>query len=158
MRFVGPIGPLRCVDGPWLVPPIDALSCIVAHGSADARGVAFDYDLRASAASERHVSAVIGYRGGGEDANMVAVLLPPMREAATVTLWVHEGMSWTQRGSGLADGLPLAARLVATIDDGHIAVAVDGKPVARIPTGSLRCTGDFGVRWCRARVKDVALA
>lgn len=158
------LGPFSAIGGDplpvgqeWLSTFADQLCYAIAPDSTAARGVALAYRFDDVANAARHVSAVIGYRGGGRDANMVAVLLQPAGPAIGLDLWVHDGTSWSRAAGHVARDLPLCGHFSVTKDDGCLVVRVDDREVARFPSGGLTVEGDVGARWYNSSIKDLLL-
>lgn len=114
----------------------------------------FDYEIDAMS-RHRHVSAVLGYRGAGDDTNMVALLLQPTAESASLTIWAHRGEGWSRDGNFRVDGLPLQGRAVLTATKERVTFTIDGEVVIEANADGLGledCALGVGIRWCGATV------
>jgi hypothetical protein len=100
-----------------------------------------------------HVSAVT-YCGTGDDSNMHAILIQPVSEIlAHLSLWTHDGNSWTAHPEIGIQGLPLAAQARIEVNLTHVEFHVDDALLLSLPIESLPMhSGALGIRWLDASV------
>lgn len=128
--------------------------CLMLHSASLANvPLAFDYALDA-ASMPSHVSAVLGYRGRGNDSEMSALLLQPVGRGAALSLWRHDGQAWTLLPEFGASDLPLAGRLQLARRPAGLCLSIDGCEIVGLPAEiDAADRGPAGIRWIGASVK-----
>lgn len=131
----------------------DQLCLAVRH--ADSTGpLVFSYSIEAQAGA--HVSAVIGYRGRGGDVNMAALLLQPAGLRASLSVWIHDGKTWSLLPAIGIHDLPQAGTIKLASAEREAVLSIDDKKVISLTAETLgveRCDQGLGIRWTGASVR-----
>jgi hypothetical protein len=147
--------PEATADGGWRASS-EGLCLIVSKPATADNSITFDYMLE-NRDADSHVSAVVGYRGRGGDADMTAVLLETTGDTAALGLWVHKHGTWGRVPEVRIDRLPLSGRMRAKRRANSVTVFIDEKLVFEIGLEHARSfDGMLGIRWIAATVRPVA--
>lgn len=129
--------------------------CLAIQKSSNTGGVLrFDYTLGIS--GQPHASAVVGYRGAGGDTDMVAILLQPAEQSASLSVWRQNGVSWSLVPGICVQNLPLSGVLQLTASETELRVAINQNEVLKLKAKALgleMCNTGMGIRWIGASVK-----
>ena len=120
----------------------------------------FGFWYRLDPANAGHVSLVVGYRGSGDDSDMVALLLQASGSAAALSIYRQDGTTWELAGREIACDLPLAGHLVATVSPVDLVIEINGGEVLHITAeglGIARCDEGLGIRWMGSEVKPLSV-
>ncbi|RZI42663.1 hypothetical protein EGT07_11740 [Herbaspirillum sp. HC18] len=122
-------------------------------GSAE-RPLTFRYSLEGPPGAA-HVSAIFDYHGFGGDTRMTAVLLQPVGSTAALSVWRHDGETWSLKPEINAENLPLSSSFSLAVSNGEIAVAIGNIEIFRASAESFGVTNNdirLGIRWIGATV------
>lgn len=138
---------------------IDQLCLVIRKASPDVP-LTFSYSVEPRAGA--HVSAVLGYRGQGADSHMAALLLQPVGNLASLSVWVNDGQVWSHLPVIQAHELPQSGTLQLVSSPQEAILSIDGMHVISLNAETLgleRCDQGLGIRWTGASVRvtgDVA--
>jgi hypothetical protein len=143
--------PQACTDGGRKAPP-EVLCLSILKPKLIANSISFNYVLNES--GDSHVSAVIGYRGNGGDTDMMALLLQPNGNTATLSLWIHDGKIWMRQPGTQISQLPLSGKMRTDRRVDSLVTFINDKSVAEISRQeTYNFAGALGIRWKGAQVK-----
>jgi len=134
--------------------PGDTL-CLSTLISDKTKTIGFDYVLEGTTDSS-HVSAIIGYHGNGGDTNMIAALLAPVENKATLSAWINQGDVWVQIPDINVPNLPVSGQMYIERKEHSIEVFINEKLVTKIKLQQgYDFTGLLGIRWIGSQVRPV---
>ncbi|GAA0133980.1 hypothetical protein YSY43_08200 [Paenibacillus sp. YSY-4.3] len=107
--------------------------------------------------NERHISAVLDYRGNHEDTNMTLLLIQPSSHSESyLTIWKNDGATWIRLTNLVYTGLPISGNLKVEENNRDISIYINGNKLTTFNYEEIfkqQRTGAFGVRWVGSGVK-----
>lgn len=101
-----------------------------------------------------HISAILGYKGKGNDTDMIAFLVQPNSEnVAGFYIWWNDGLEWKVELNSYVPNLPLTAKMSVDLFESKVTVKINNeiifvsalnKPIFREKNSGL------GIRWMMA--------
>lgn len=128
--------------------------CLVIRKTSPNAPLVFAFSLEPQAGA--HVSAVIGYNGQGADSTMAASLLQPVGDSASLSVWIHNGQSWSHLPEVQVHNLPHSGTLQLETTFQIATIMIDGEVVMSLNRETLgleRCDEGLGIRWSGATVR-----
>lgn len=150
------LGSPQVGDDGYLYTGIDQLS-IVKKLHED-NHISFNYCFSGEEnLNERHISAVLDYRGNDEDTNMTLLLIQPSSPSESyLTIWKNDGAAWTRLTNFVNTGLPFSGHVKVEEVNRDIHVYINGEKLTTFNYEEIfeqQRTGAFGVRWVGSGVK-----
>ncbi|UKS24974.1 TIGR03032 family protein [Paenibacillus sp. HWE-109] len=120
--------------------------------------ISFDFSfLELEDLNVRHISAVLDYKGEGDDRQMSLFLIQPCSESESVlSIWKNEGDSWERLSQFEYTGLPISGNMKVEENNDEMTIYINGIKLASINYADIsehQRTGAFGVRWTGAAIK-----